>query len=343
MVVSGWFRQYALALELWFIDFISFVSKIPLLRVFHRNVTADVRVLSPETNVVVGFTVQFRTPYLHLPIEVRKSQIGHETADREFLPAAFRFFDWDSWVHIKGGIEWHGEHQVDIKGEKIPVVTGFSYKIHGMQAHSENCGLRLAEGVEGTAWILRNRTIVRVKFEPLYWMLEPTNNTFNVVTIKNTELATLIVSLSEIGSGNPKSYAKAVERLEEWARFKLKGKASEKALLEFLKHIRDWGPLGMEPVFPGLKEVLERLGMVDKERILFDFYADNWGVRDNRHGRLLAIKILEALATLKALIALEAISDYVKNQAVAQDEMELIRGAVEKVHGKLTQTLKSRS
>lgn len=339
MGASTWIRQHALSLELRFIHRTAFLGKIPLLRIFHRNVTADVWVLGPEENVALGFVVQFKTPYLHLPVELKKSQIGHEGAGQEFTPSAFRFFDWQSWAHIQGRIEWQDERRVDIDGEEVTVITGFSYRTDDIHTPLENFGLRLAEGVEGHANVLWNRAIVELKFEPLYWMFEPKNGAYAVVAIKDTELAMLIVSLSEIGSGNPRVYGNAVDRLEEWTAFKLQKKSPEKALLEFLRHIRDWGPLGMEPLFGGLKEVLERLGFVDKERVLFEFYADNWGFWDKRHGRLLVIKILEALGTKKALFTLEAISDYVKNQAIPSEELELIRGTIDRVGENLPPTV----
>jgi len=335
MIALDWIRRHALTIELWFLQRASLFGRISLLRIFQRGVTADVRVMSPEENVVVAFIVQFLTPYLHLPVAVVKSQVGHEDAGGEFSPAAFRFFDWHSWAHIEGRIEWHGEQHIDINGKSVAVVTGFSYSIHDIRTPVEHFGLRLAEGVEGTAKVLHNHAITRIKFEPLYWMLDPKNDTYNVVAIKDSELAALIVSLSEIGSGNPRVYDNAVERLEEWATFKLKRKGPEKALLEFLRRIRDWGPLGMEPLFPGLKEVLERLRIANKERILFDFYADNWGVWNNPDGRLLVVKIMEALGTNKALFALKAISDYVKNQAVPQEELELIQTAIDRVDANL--------
>lgn len=338
MLTLDWVRQYALSLELRIVSRASFLSKIPLLRVFQHNVTADVKVLSPEGNDGLGFFVEFKTPYLHLPVEVKKTQIGFENRNQEFTPSAFRFYDWHSWAHITGRIEWHGERQLDIKGEEVSVITGFSYWIYDLPTPLENFGLRLAEGVEGTAWILYNFEMVRVQFEPLYWMLEPNNGTWNVVAIKDTELAMLIVSLSEIGSGNPQVYGKAVERLEQWTKFKLQREGPEKALLDFLRHIRKWGPLGMEPLFAGLKEVLERLPIADKERILFDYYADNWGVRNNRHGRMLVVKILQAMSTEKALFTLETISDYVKNQTIAAEELELIRSAVDRVRDNLPLT-----
>ncbi len=331
MAMSDWIPRYVLALELRFIQRASFLERIPLLRILHRRVTADVRVLGSEEGVPGGFVVRFKTPYLHLPVEVAKSQIGHEGVDGKFCPSAFRFFDWHSWRHIEGGIEWIGERRVDIEGEEVAVVAGFVYRIHGLCPPLETFGLRLAEGVEGTASVLWNHAIVRVRFEPLYWMFEPEDGGCNVVPIRDSELAMLIVSLSEIGSGNPRVYDKAVERLAQWISFRLEAKGPEKAMLEFLRYVRDWGPLGMSPLFAGLKEVLERLRIADKERILFEFYADNWGVRNNPYGRRLVVKILEAWGTEKALFALQAIAAYVKNQVALPEEFDLIRGAIDRV------------
>ena len=73
---------------------------------------------------------------------------------------------------------------------------------------------------------------------------------------------------------------------------------------------------------------LTAIGITDAERILFDFYADNWGPRDNQNARLLAVKTLEALRTEKAHRALEAISAYVKNQKISSEEFRIVRGAV---------------
>ncbi|MCU7946217.1 MAG: hypothetical protein KZQ72_06175 [Candidatus Thiodiazotropha sp. (ex Cardiolucina cf. quadrata)] len=335
MTVSDWIRQRALSLELWIIHRTSFLNNIPLLRIFHRNVTADIRVHDSEGNAGLGFSVNFKTPYLHLPIHVQKSQVGDVDAGHKFLPAAFRFYDWHSWAHIEGRVEWHGECRIDIKGEGVSFITGFSYWSLEPPAPQETFGLRLAEGVEGTTKILWDQLIVRVKFAPLYWMIEPKNSSHNVVAIKDTELAMLIVSLSEIGSGNQQVYSKALERLEEWVTLKAQRKGTEQALLHFLISIRDWGPLGMEPLYAGLKEVMERLPLPDKERILFDFYADNWGVRNNRNGRLLTVKILQALSTEKALFTLTAISKYVKNQAVSPEELAVIQAAVDAIGKKL--------
>jgi hypothetical protein len=322
-------RQQALSLELRFLHLASSVGEIPLLGFVYPNVTAEVRVQKSAPAIAVEFSVRFKSPYFHFPVEVKKSQIGEVDADRKFHPSAFRFFHWDSWTHLDGVIEWLGERRVDIDGETVSVVTGFRYRVHAALARSANFGLRLAEGVEGTVWVLRKGRFIGLRFAPLYWMLEPKKDAFNVIAIKDTELAMLIVSLSDIGSGNPQVYDQAIKRLGEWASFKLVGKDREKAMLQFLCHIRDWGPLGMDPLFPGLAKVLEQMDVAEQERILFDFYADNWGIRNNRHGRLLAVKLLEALGTKKAIFFLQAVSGYVKNQVVAPEELELIRGAID--------------
>ena len=93
--------------------------------------------------------------------------------------------------------------------------------------------------------------LVEYRFEPGYWMLEPAQAGYNIVAIADTELMVLIVSLSEIGSGNQRLYASAMQHLQQWVRFKLKGKSKEQTLIAFLKYVRDWGPLGMDPLFRG--------------------------------------------------------------------------------------------
>jgi len=84
----------------------------------------------------------------------------------------------------------------------------------------------------------------------------------------------------------------------------------------------------MEPLFYGLKEVLDRLQIPDQERIYFEFYADNCGVGDNRFGRLLAVNMLEALGTEKARATLTGIYDFTKNQDVQPEELELIQRVI---------------
>jgi hypothetical protein len=294
----------------------------------HRNITADLEILSREENISIGLRVKFITPYLNLPVAVEQTQIGYKDKDRRFTPAAFRFFDWHSWMHIEGKISWEGARPVDVKGTRTEVITGFVYKISDMSVPAENYGLRLAEGVDGAARILCSGEIKRMKFEPVYWMLEPRDTKYHVVAIYDNDLMVLIVSLSSIGSGNKLVYNKSIRQLEDWIAFKLGRKHPEKIALELLRYVRDWGPLRMDPLFYGLKEVLERLHVPDQERIHFEFYADNSGVVDNRHGRLLAVNMLKAVGTEKARVALNAIYDYTKNQNIQPEELDLIQGAI---------------
>ena len=158
-------------------------------------------------------------------------------------------------------------------------------------------------------------------------MLEPGATGYKIVAIADTELMGLIVSLSELGSGNQRLYASALQHLHQWVQLKLEGKSREQMLIGLLKYVRDWGPLGMTPLFRGLSEILARLGLADQEHVIFEFYADNWGVRNNWHGRLLAVRILEVLATQRACTALNSIFDYVKNRSIEPEEMDLIRQA----------------
>jgi len=331
MIISDWMRQRALSLELRFIRCSSFLERIPLLRHLHRNVTADLEILSREENMSTELRIKFLSPYLNLPVAVEKTQIGYEEKDCGFMPTAFRFFNWHSWTHIEGKIAWEGLRQVDVKGARTEVVTGFVYKVSDMSLPAENYGLRLAEGVDGVARILCSGEIKRMKFEPVYWMLEPKDTKYHVVAIHDNDLMVLIVSLSSIGSGNKLVYKKSIRQLEDWVAFKLGRKHPEKMALELLRYVRDWGPLRMDPLFYGLKEVLERLHVPDQERIHFEFYADNSGVVDNRHGRLLAVNMLKAVGTGKARVALNAIYDYTKNQNIQPEELELIQRAISAV------------
>jgi len=335
MIASNWIRQRALSLELGFIRGLCFLDRIPLLRYLHRNLTADIEILSHEGSIAIGLRIKFITPYLHLPVAVERLQIGYEDKDHRFTPTAFRFFDWHSWAHIEGKIGWEGARTVNIKGSKTEVITGFVYEISDISVPAENYGLRLAEGVDGTIRICSGGEIQRMKFEPVYWMLEPAGTKHHIVAIYDNDLMALIVSLSSIGSGNKLVYSKVIGQLEEWIAFKLGRKNPEKTTLEFLRYVRDWGPLRMEPLFYGLKEVLDRLQIPDQERIYFEFYADNCGVGDNRFGRLLAVNLLEALGTEKARAALTGIYDFTKNQDIQPEELELIQRAISAVSLKL--------
>jgi hypothetical protein len=331
MTASDWIQQRALSLELRFIRCSSFLERIPLLRYLHRNVTADLEILSREENISIGLRIKFISPYLNLPVAVEKTQIGNEDKEHGFTATAFRFFDWHSWMHIEGKIDWEGAHTVNVNGTRTEVITGFVYKVSDMSVPAENYGLRLAEGVDGTARILWGREIKRMKFEPVYWMLEPRDINYHVVAIYDNDLMVLIVSLSSIGSGNKLVYRKSIRQLEDWIALNLGRKHPERIALAFLRYVRDWGPLRMEPLFNGLKEVLERLHIPDQERIHFEFYADNSGVVDNRYGRLLAVNMLKAVGTEKARVALNAIHDYTKNQNIQPEELELIERTISAV------------
>lgn len=343
MISSDWIRQRALTLELGFIRCSSVLERVPLLRYLHRNVTADLEILSPEENIKVGLRIKFITPYLKIPVALEKTQIGYEDQNRNFTPTAFRFFDWHSWAHIEGKIDWEGARSVIVEGKRTEIITGFVYKISDISVPAENYGLRLAEGADGTARILWGGEIKRMKFEPVYWMLEPRDTMYHVVAIYDNDLMALIVSLSSIGSGNKLVYSNAIAQLEEWIAYKLGRKNPEKITLELLRYVRDWGPLRMEPLFSGLIEVIERLQIPDQERIHFEFYADNCGVGDNRYGRLLAVSMLEAVGTEKARVALNAIYEYTRNQNIAPEELELIQRAISAVANKLQENTRGTS
>ena len=252
------------------------------------------------------------------------------------MPAAFRFFDWQSWAHLDGNIDWEGVRVVAVNGRKTEVVTGFEYRISTNSVVAENYGLRLAEGVDGTARTLVGRKIERMKFEPVYWMIEPAQTKYRVVSIYDNDLMVLIVSLSSIGGGDKLLYDQAVTQLEEWIVFKLGTRNPERTTLAFLRYVRDWGPLGMQPLFHGLKDVLHRLQIPDQERIYFEYYADNCGVGDNRLGRLLAVNMLEATGTRKARIALLEIYKFSKNQDIQPEELKHIKQAIRAIADKDT-------
>ena len=205
------------------------------------------------------------------------------------------------------------------------------YKISDISVPAGNYGIRLAEGVDGTVRVLLGGKIERMKFEPVYWMLEPTDTKHNVVAIYDNGLMALIVSLSSIGSGNRLVYNQAIGQLEEWIAFKLGRRNPEETTLAFLRYVRDWGPLRMEPLFYGLKEVLERMQVPGQENIYFEYYADNCGVGENRFGRLLAMSMLEAMGTRKARVALIEIYKLSKNQDIQPEELKLIKKAIRAV------------
>jgi len=322
-----WIRRL-LPLELLLIRRMSCLRRVPVLRRLSRQVTARLT-LSANAHPRDGpwFRLDFETPYLRLPVEVERIQIGIEGAHSRFSPEAFRFFDWQSWAHIDGKIAWHGGREATLNGRTVPLVKGFSYRSAKLPEDIGNLGLRIAEGVEGTLRVLRGDAVVSVGFEPGYWLLEPGGESYRVVAIRDPNLMVLIVSLSEIGTGNREIYDRAVEHLSQWVGFRWGREDPEIAMFLLLQKVRDWGPLGMAPLYRGLVETLSRMGVEDQERILFEFYADHWGIRDNRKGRLLAVRTLEALGTESALSALREILSYVRYRALDPDELARIQGA----------------
>lgn len=329
------FHRWAVKLEWRLIRGTFCLCRIPLLRLLHRDLTATLRMLNPDSDNRIGFSLDLSTPYFHLPVEMDQSQIGHLDDGHQFQPAAFRFFDWHSWRHIEGEIRWHGQREVVVQGEQVTLVQGFEYRIETPAANIGHLGLRLVEGVEGRVRVLVGEELMAMKFEPVYWMLEPRQGRYQVVPILDDALMVLIVSLSELGSEQPGIYRCAVEHLWKWVLYRYGAKCPERHLLEFLRYVRQWAPLGLEPLFQGLKEVLDRLQLADKERILFEFYADNWGVGNNPRGRLLAVRLLEAMGTGKAYVALLTIHTHVENQGLPAEELALIRRSLTKVEARL--------
>jgi hypothetical protein len=328
-------REQILLLELMFICRAGFLKRVPGLRRLHRNVTADLAIREPREGLGMVFTVDFRSPYFRLRVPLEKAQIGEVGPDGRLQPSAFRFFDWQTWAHIDGVVEWRGERRVRVDGEAVDFITGFSYRVAELPSMVGNLGLRLAEGVEGTVRVACGARVARVQFDPVFWLLEVTGSRFRPVPIQSTELMGLIVPLFDIGSGDPRVSEGAIERLQRWAELNLDGRKPFRSLATFLSQVRDWGPLGMDPMFRDLVRLLERLQVQEPERQLFEFFADNWGLRGNRNGRLLAVRLLEALGTERARTALQAIFELVRNQGIASDELERIRTALAAVQDKV--------
>lgn len=321
-----WVRRL-LQIELPLIRRTSFLRRIPVLRRLHRQVTARLTLLGESPGALPAFRLDFETPYLRLPVEVDRNQIGSEDSPSGFEPEAFRFFDWHSWAHVGGEIQWHGERAVTLTDSRVTLITGFSYRPAALPEGVGNLGLRIAEGVEGTLRVLCGEAVESVAFEPGYWLLEPSKGGYRVVPIRDHELMVLIVSLSEVGSGKPEIRSRAIEHLWQWVSFRWGRENPEIAMFLLLQHVRNWGPLDMEPLYGGLVEILDRLEVEDRERVLFEFYADHWGVRDNRNGRLLAVRTLEALGTDTSRSALYEILNYVRNRGLDTGELALIRSA----------------
>lgn len=320
-------RGWILSLELRFLCHARLLRRALALCRLRHSVTADLKILDTTKDGAFAFTIDFRSPYFRLPVPLEKSQIGEMAADHGLRPASFRFFDWQTWEHIEGSIEWHGERRVPVDGKDVEFITGFTYRVPGIPEGKGNLGLRLAEGVEGTVRVACGERVARVQFEPIFWLLEATGTRQRPVPIRSTKLMGLIVPLFDLGRGAPQARDHAVDRLQEWAEMNLNDAKPFQDVLPFLTYLRDWAPLGMDPMFPGIALVLERLQVQEPERHLFDFFADNWGVRSNRNGRILAVRLLEALGTQGALAALHAISALVENQPISPEEGDLIRAA----------------
>ena len=322
-----WIRQRILFFELAFICRAAFLKRIPLLRRLHRGVTADLAALE-ALHDGGAFRIDFRSPYFGLPVSVDAAQIGAVDPSRRLQPTSFRFFDWRTWAHIDGTVEWRGERGVQIEGMDVEFITGFLYRPSKLPGVTSNLGLRLAEGVEATVRIACGERVARVPFEPVFWLLEATPNGFRPVPIQSNKLMGLIVALFDLGNEDPAVFANAVDRLQQWAELNLDSQKPFQRVSQFLRHIRDWGPLGRKQIFRGVGIVLERLQVQEPERHLFDFFADNWGVRDNPGGRLLAVRLLEALGGERSQSALRAILELVRNQDIEPHELDRINRAL---------------
>jgi hypothetical protein len=323
-------REAILSFESLLLCHVAFLRRVPFLRLLHRAVTADLRILSPQDRVAAELRVDFRSPYFHVPVNVDKSQIGRTKTGQWLEPGAFRLFDWQTWEHIDGKVEWHGEQRTLSEGRQLDLITGFCYRIPELPEGAGNLGLRLAEGVDGELSIACGGASARVGFEPVFWLLEATNDGFRPVPIRTNKLMGLIVSLFDIAGGNSLVAEDAVTRLRQWAEHNLGSKKPFTGTRKLLEYIRDWGPLGMEPLYKGIKELFDQLQVADLERALFDFVADNWGVRSNRNGRVLAVKLLGTLDTDAAEAALQAVYELVRYGGIDGDELGLMRSLAEK-------------
>ena len=317
----------AMAVELRFIRKTAFLRRIPVLRKLHRGITARIHLHDNEVDPGLLLQVDFETPFLHLPVEIDETQLGKPGKSGTFQPGSFRFFDWHSGHHIAGRISCQCERKATVDGIQKTLAAGFSYLIASLPPNVGILGLRIAEGIPGSIRLLWKNAIVTLQFDPGYWMLEKTDEGYRILAIRDDELLQLIVSLSGIGSKEEALRNESLQQLWEWVEFHRGGLGLELRMLDLLCHVRDWGPVGKPELYPGLREVLERLQVPGKEKILFEFFADNWGIRDNRNGRLLAIGLLEQLGTDAAGAALWELLRYARNRTTDPEELALIQGA----------------
>jgi len=318
------------SLELHLMQRSRMLHKIPLLRRLQRRVTARLTLLGEGVKAAQRFRVDFLTPFLKLPVEVERAQIGAERLDGSFEPAAFRFFDWQTWMCIEGAITWHGERELALDGKQTRLITGFTYQAARLPVEVQNLGVRVAEGVEGRLRLLWKNEIRALEFRPGYWMLEPREDGYRVVAIGDSDLMGLIVSLSEMGGARPEARARAIENLWEWVDGHWGRDAPRTAMTMLLGHVRDWGPLALQPLYPGLVQILERLDVDHQDELLFEFYADHWGIRDNPSGRRMVVSILQALDTDSSRAILHEMLPYVRNRGVAPVELAQIEAALDR-------------
>ncbi len=321
----------AMAIEMLFIRKTAFLRSIPLLKKIHRGITARIYLHDSEADPGLLLQVDFETPFLHLPVEIDETQIGIHENTGAFHPESFRFFDWHSGLHIGGMIFGQSERNAIVDGKQTTLASGFSYLIASPPPNMGILGLRIAEGIPGSIRFLWRNALVTMQFDPGYWMLEKTDEGYRVLAIRDDALLQLIVSLSEIGGKEEALRKEAIQQLWEWVEFHRGSMDLELRMLDLLCHIRDWGPVGKPELYPGLGEVLERLQVRRKEKILFEFFADNWGIRDNRNGRLLAIGLLEQLGTDAAGAALWELLRYARNRTSDPEELALIQGAAQRI------------
>ena len=330
-MLSSRLSTLAMAMELLFIRKTASLRRIPLLKKVHRGITARIYLHDSEVDPGLFLQVDFETPFLHLPVEIDETQIGTQETTGVFRPGSFRFFDWHSGLHIEGRIICQSERNAIVDGKQTILASGFSYLIASPPSNVGILGLRIAEGIPGSIRFFWRNAIVTMPFDPGYWMLEKTDEGYRVLAIRDDELLQLIVSLSEIGGKQEALRKKAIQQLWEWVEFQGSGMDPELRMLDLLCHVRDWGPVGEPELYPGLGEVLGRLQVRGKEKILFEFFADNWGIRDNRNGRLLAIGLLEQLGTDAAGAALWELFRYARHRTSDPEELTLIQDAARRV------------
>lgn len=330
MSTADWIQARVVPLELTLAARLTGLRRIPFLRCLCRTVTARLRLEIEQASGATLLYLDFQTPWLRLPVTVDQTQIGTECAGpapHVLEPASFRFFDWHSWQHIDGFVTWIGAQETQLDHQPVRLIKGLIYRVETLPSGLGNLGLRVAEGVENLIRVRRGGVLISMRFEPGYWLLEPVANGYRQVAICRDELMTLIVSLSEIGSEDAEVHRRGVEHLWSWVRFHLGEQQPQRALKRLIQAVKDWGPLALAPLYTGLQEIIERLQIPDQEQILFDLYADHWGLRGDPSIRLILLHLLVALDTEAARSALQDLSDYTRNRSLEPAEFALLRAA----------------